>query len=56
MFEEKFTPYLSEAPVVMRDFNAISRLQDTNIVSAKSLLWLWLVDLEGWCKMVDVIR
>ena len=35
VFERKLTPYLSEATVLMGDFNAISRLQDTNIVSAK---------------------
>ena len=38
VFKETLTPYLSEATVLMGDFNAISRLQDTNIVSAKSLL------------------
>ena len=56
VFEEKLTPYLSEATVLMGDFNAISRLQDTNIVSAESLLWPCLVDFEGSCKLVDVIR
>ena len=55
-FEDKLTPYMPEATVLMGDFNAISRLQDTNIVSAKSLLWPWLVDVEGLCKLVDVIR
>ena len=55
-FEDKLTPYLSEATVLMGDFNAISRLKDTNIVSAKSLLWPWLVDVEGSCKLAEVIR
>ena len=27
-----------------------------NIVSAKSLLWPWLVNAEGSCKLVDAIR
>ena len=40
----------------MGDFNAISRLQDTNIVSAKSLLWPWLVNAEGSCKLVNLFR
>ena len=40
----------------MGDFNAIKRLQDTNIVSAKSLLWPWLVDVEGSCKLMDNTR
>ena len=47
VFEKKLTPYLSEVTVLMGDFNAISRLQDTIIVSAKSLLWPWLVNAEG---------
>ena len=55
-FEHNFTPYLSEATVLMGDFNAISRLQDMNIVSANSSLWPWLVDVEGSCKLVDIIR
>ena len=38
VFEKKLTPYLAEATVLMGDFNAITRLQDTNIVSAKPLL------------------
>ena len=55
-FEEKLTPYLSQATVLMGDFNAISRLQDRNIVSAKSLLWPWLVNADGSCKLVDIVR
>ena len=55
-FEDNLTPYLSEASVLMGDFNAITILQDTNIVSAKSLLWPWLVDAEGSCKLVDITR
>ena len=38
-FVERVIPYLSDATVLMGDFNAITRLQDTKIVSAKSLLW-----------------
>ena len=56
VFEENLTPDLLEATVLMGDFNAISRLQGTNIVPAKSLLWPWLVDVEESCKLVDVIR
>ena len=37
-FEKKLTPYLAEATVLRGDFNAITRLQDTNIVLANSLL------------------
>ena len=55
-FEETLTPYLSDATVLMGDFNAITRLQDTNIVSAKSLLWPWLVDAGGSCRLVDINR
>ena len=56
VFEEKLTPYLLDATVLMGDFNAITRLPDTNIVSAKSLLWPWLVDADGSCKLVDITR
>ena len=56
VFDKKLSPYLSEATVLMGDFNAISRLQDTNIVSNKSFLWPWLVNAEGSCKLVDIIR
>ena len=56
VFEKKLTPYLSEATILMDDFNVIWRLQDTNIVSAKSLLWPWLVNADGSCKLVDIVR
>ena len=55
-FEDKSTRYLSEATVLMGDFKAITRLQDTNIVSATSMLWPWLVDVERSCKLVGITR
>ena len=56
VFEEKLAPYLSDFTVLMGDFNAITRLQDTNAVSAKAMMWQWLVEAEASCKLVDITR
>ena len=52
-FQLSLTMPLSGPAVLIGDFSGITRLEYTNTISPRSLLWPWVRDMEGLRKIID---